>query len=112
MAEQDYATRCAPPGRADVPADGWTVSGAAHRARRTFSRESKTCGGKDTALDSVDRSTASHTVAGPDADTPQVPQQTAAVDLQGPSGRNARQRAASLCRWPIAAFQKATTNPW
>ena len=52
---------------------GWTVGCAAHRARRTFSREPETSGCEDTAPNSLDWSAASHTVAGADADTPPVP---------------------------------------
>src|ERR1700752_2117872 len=91
MAKQNYATWCAPPGRAVVSTAGWTVGCAAHRARRAFSREPETSRRKSIASDSLDRPAAGRTVAGPDADAPPVPQQTAVVDLQWPGGGDARQ---------------------
>jgi hypothetical protein len=92
--------------------DGWTVAGAAHRARRTFSREPETSGRENIAPDSLDRPSAGyHPAAGPDADALPVPQQAAAVDLQWYGSGDARQRAASLCRRTIATFQKTTTDP-
>src|SRR5258705_11317190 len=112
MAEQDGARRRAPPSRAVVSAVGWTAGFAAHGARRTFGRESETSGREHIAPGSFDRPAAGRTVAGPDADAPPVPQQTAVVDLQWPGGGDARQRAASLCGWTTATFQKATTDPW
>jgi hypothetical protein len=42
---------------------------------------------------------------------PPVPQQAAAVDLQRSGSGDARQRAASLCGWTTATFQKAATDP-
>src|SRR6201982_883526 len=112
MAEQDCARRRAPPGRAVVSATGWTV-GLAHRgARRAVGRKPETSGRENTAPGSRDRPASGRTVAGPNADATPVPQQAAAVDLQWPGGRDARQRAASLCRRTTATFQKATTDPW
>src|SRR5258706_10867323 len=112
MAEQNCATRCASPSRAVLAADGWTVSCAAHGARRTFSREPETSSRENIAPDSLDWPAAGCPVAGPDADAPPVPQQAAAVDLQWSGGGDARQCAASLCRRTTATFQKATTDPW
>src|SRR3979490_652613 len=112
MAEQNCATRCASPSRAVLSADGWTVSCAAHGARRTFSREPETSSRENIAPDSLDWPAAGCPVAGPDADAPPVPQQAAAVDLQWSGGGDARQCAASLCGRTTATFQKATTDPW
>ena len=98
MAEQDYATRCAPPSRAVLSADGWTVGCAAHRARRTFSREPETSGRENIAPDSLDRPAAGYTVAGPDADAPPVPQQDGSC---GPTvvWRWRRTTARSIVMW-------------
>src|ERR1700758_1284436 len=112
MAEQDGARRRAPPSRAVVSATGWTAGFAAHGARRAFGRKPETSGRENTAPGSRDRPASGRTVAGPNADATPVPQQAAAVDLQWPGGRDARQRAASLCRRTTATFQKATTDPW
>src|ERR1700693_5778534 len=92
MAEQNCATRCAPPSRAVLSADGWTLGCAAHGARRTFSREPETSGRENIASDSVDRPAPGCPFAGPDADAPPVPQQAAALDLQWLGSGNARQR--------------------
>src|SRR5438445_13461855 len=106
MAEQDCATRRAPPSRAVLSADGWTVGGAARGARRTFGREPETSGRENIAPDSLDRPAAGCLVAGPDADAPPVPQQAAVVDLQRSGSGDARQRATPLCGWTTATFQK------
>src|SRR6201993_3493339 len=111
MAEQDCAARCAPPSRAVPSADGWTVGGASHGARRTFSREPETSGGENIAPDSLDRPASGCPVAGPDADAPPVPQQAATMDLQRSGGGDARQCAASLCGRTTATFQKAIADP-
>ena len=112
MAEQDCATRRAPPSRAVLSAAGWTVGCAAYGARRTFNREPETSGGENIAPDSLDRPVAGCLTAGLDADAPPLPQQAATVDLQRSGGGDARQCAASLCGRTIATFQKATTDPW
>src|SRR6201997_5902426 len=112
MAEQDCARRRAPPSRAVVSATGWTAGFAAHGARRAFGRKPETSGRENTAPGSRDRPASGRPVAGPNADATPVPQQAAAVDLQWPGGRDARQRSASLCRRTTATFQKATTDPW
>src|ERR1700740_874270 len=111
MAEQNCAAWRAPPSRAVLSAAGWTVGGAARGARRTFGREPESSDRENIAPDSLDRPAAGCLVAGPDADAPPVPQQAAAVELQRSGSGDGRQRAASLCRWTTATFQKATTDP-
>jgi hypothetical protein len=68
-------------------------------------------GRENIAPDSLDRPTAGCPIAGLDAEAPPVPQQAPAVDLQRSGGGDARQRAASLCGWTTATFQKAATDP-
>src|SRR6478672_442276 len=79
---------------------------SAHGSRRPFSREPETSGSENIVPDSVDRPASGCPVVGSDADAPPVPQQAATVELQWSGGGDARQRAASLCTWATAAFQK------
>ena len=81
VAEKDFAGRGAPPRRAVLSADGWIAGPAAHRARRTVSREPQTSGRESLAPGSVHRPASGRAVAGPHADPAPVPEQAAAVDL-------------------------------
>jgi hypothetical protein len=102
--------RSTPPRRTVLSAAGWIAGLAAHRARRTVSREPPTSGSESSATDSFHRPASGRAAGRPYADTAPVPEQAAAVDLQRPGSRDTRQRAISLRGRTTATLEEATAG--